>query len=400
MARDARPIARVRLARSLPRVLAAPLLAVVLGAVLVGLGLVVVGGMLGLGVAAGGGALAALGLVGAAVPLSVRVDVEESIVRVQWLFGRRVYLLTPGSLTRVHLHGEGASPLRSGFRFGWALGPAVLRNVEEIHVVRLAPTETAILIPTARGRLAIATSDEQHLIDALMQAAHARARTEEIAAAQAEAEPEVPEPSPAVEAEALDPRLLTGIERSEYLEALARREAEEAEADARTTAAAPPPSVQPEPAAAMASPAEAIPAAAPRRIFRRPSWARRRPSDGSLDMPAMPAPSAAGVAVPSRAGTAARVRRLPISRPRPSWLLPLLPLAAAGGAWAAGVYIGRMPELGSDTARLTALALVLAGPGTTIGALMARTWWPRTVGVVVTGGLAASVFIGRALLPM
>jgi hypothetical protein len=29
---------------------------------------------------------------------------------------------------------------------------------------------------------------------------------------------------------------------------------------------------------------------------------------------------------------------------------------------------------------------------------MARTWWPRLVGVVVSGGLLASVFIGRALL--
>ncbi|MFN2384298.1 MAG: hypothetical protein ABR559_08565 [Gemmatimonadota bacterium] len=393
MARYARPIARVRLARSLPHVLAAPLLAIVFGAVLVVMGLVLVGGTPGLAVAAGGVAVGVLGIVGAAVPLSVRVDIEESIVRVSWLFGRRVYLLTPGTLTRIHLHGEGATPLRAGFRFGWALGPAVLRNVEEIHVVRLAPTETLILIPTARGRLGIATSDEEHLIDALVRAAHARARTEEIAAA--EAEPEEPEPSPAAGVEAFDPRLLTGIERSQDLEALARREAE-----ARTAAAAPPPAAESQPTAAIEPPPAAIPAAPPRRIFRRPSWARRRPSEGSLDMPAMPPPSPAAPAVPSRSATVARVRALPIRRPKPSWLLPLVPLAAAGGAWAAGVYIGRMPELGSDTARLTALALVLAGPGTTIGALMARTWWPRTVGVVVTGGLAASVFIGRALLPI
>lgn len=114
----------------------------------------------------------------------------------------------------------------------------------------------------------------------------------------------------------------------------------------------------------------------------------------------MPPPAPAALAAPSRSASAARVRGLPISRPKPSWLLPLVPLAAAGGAWAAGVYLGRMPELGSDAARLTALALVLAGPGTAIGALMARTWWPRTVGVVVTGGVAATVFIGRALLPI
>lgn len=398
MARDARPIDRVRLARSLPRMLAAPLLAILLGGVLVAMGLVLVGGTPGLAVAAGGVALGVLGLVGAAVPLSVRVVIEESIVRVSWLFGRRVYLLTPGSLTRVHLHGEGASPLRSGFRFGWALGPAILRNVEEIHVVRLAPTETVILIPTARGRLAIATSDEQHLIDALTRAAHARARAEEAVEEAVEEPPpqEVPAPSPPAGVDGFDPRLLTGIERSLYEESVARQAAE-----GQSAAVAP----VPEPAAAEPTPEiepspDAIPSAEPRRIFRRPSWARRRPSDTSLGMPAMPPPSSAGAMPSARRAMPERVRALPISRPRPSWLLPLLPLAAAGAAWAAGVYLGRMPELGSDTARLTALALVLAGPGTSIGALMARTWWPRTVGVVVTGGLAASVFIGRALLPL
>jgi len=393
MALAARQIDRVRLARSLPRLLAAPFLAVLLGGVLVAMGLLLVGGTSGLAVAAGGVALAIIGVVGAAVPLSVRVDIEESIVRVSWLFGRRVYLLTPGSLTRVHLHGEGASPLRSGFRFGWALGPAILRNVEEIHVVRLAPTETVILIPTARGRLAIATADEQHLIDALTRAAHARARAEERVE---EAEPEeAPAPQSRAGVEGFDPRLLTGIERRLYEESVARPAAEEG------TPAPPSAATQPEPIP-DAEPAPApIPSAEPRSIFRRPSWARRRPSEAAAGMSAMPAASSAA-AVPSaaRRGMPERVRSIPIARPRPSWLLPLVPLVAAGGAWAAGAYLGRMPELGSDTARLTALALVLAGPGTSIGALMARAWWPRTVGVVVTGGLAASIFIGRALLPI
>lgn len=378
MARDGRRVDRVRLARSLPRMLAVPLLAILFGGVLVAMGLLLVGGTSGLAVAAGGIALGVLGLIGAAVPLSVRVVIEESIVRVSWLFGRRVYLLTPGSLTRVHLHGEGASPLRSGFRFGWALGPAILRNVEEIHVVRLARTETVILIPTARGRLAIATSDEQHLIDALTRAAQARARTEEAV-----------QEAPPAGVERLDPRLLTGIE----------RRAEES-SDARAavpTPAAPTPEATP----AIEPVTEPTPAAQPRRIFRRPFWARRRPSDASLGMPAMAPPvSAAAIPAATARGTPGRVRRIPISRPRPSWLLPVVPLVAAGAAWTVGVYLGRVPELGSDSARLTALALVLAGPGTSIGALMARTWWPRTVGVVVTGGLAASVFIGRALLPL
>lgn len=392
MARDARPIDRVRLARSLPRLLAAPILAIMLGGVLIAMGLLLVGGTPGIAVAAGGVAIAIIGVVGAAVPLSVRVDIEESIVRVRWLFGRRVYLLTPGSLTRVHLHGEGASPLRSGFRFGWALGPAILRNVEEIHVVRLAPTETVILIPTARGRLAIATSDEQHLIDALTRAAHARARAEERAE---EAEPEeAPAPQPQA-GEGFDPRLLTGIERRLHEESVARQAAEGGAPAPSSAATVPEPTPDVELAPAP------IPETEPRSIFRRPSWARRRPGEATPGMTAMPAPSsAAALPSASRRGMPERVRAIPISRPRPSWLLPLVPLVAAGAAWAAGAYLGRMPELGSDSARLTALALVLAGPGTSIGALMARAWWPRTVGVVITGGLAASVFIGRALLPL
>lgn len=377
MDRREQPVVPVRLARSLPRLLAVPLIAIAAAVALAAEGFLVVGGVPGLAVAGGGAVLALLGVLGAAVPLSVRVHVGESVVRVSWLFGRRVYLLTPGELTRVHLHGEGASPLRSGFRFGWALGPAVLRNVEEIHVVRLAPTETVILIPTARGRLAIASSDERHLIETLTHAARARARSEELmeSAQQAAVEP-LPEPGD----EAFDPRLLTGIERALYEEGLALERARAAMVVTPEPAAA-----SPEPVAPIHTEPEPVPSAEPRRIFRRPSWARRRAGAPALvSLPAVPAV----------------VRALPIRRPRPSWVLPLVPLAAAGAAWAAGVYFGEMPASGSDGARLTALALVLAGPGTAIGAIMARTWWPRIAGVVVAGGLAACILIGRSLLPL
>jgi hypothetical protein len=75
----------------------------------------------------------------------------------------------------------------------------------------------------------------------------------------------------------------------------------------------------------------------------------------------------------------------------------LLPLVAAGGVWAAATVLARLPEPGSDLGRLTSLALVLGGPATSIGAIMARAWWPRLVGVVVAGGIVTSVFVGRAL---
>ena len=56
------------------------------------------------------------------------------------------------------------------------------------------------------------------------------------------------------------------------------------------------------------------------------------------------------------------------------------------------------PTPGQTSGRLTALGLVLAGPATSVGAIMARVYWPRLVAVVVAGGLAAAVFLGRALL--
>jgi hypothetical protein len=74
-----------------------------------------------------------------------------------------------------------------------------------------------------------------------------------------------------------------------------------------------------------------------------------------------------------------------------------VPLVGAGIVWGAATALGRLPDPTSDLGRLTALALVLAGPGTSFGAVMARAWWPRLVGVVVTSGLAAAVFVGRAL---
>ena len=94
--------------------------------------------------------------------LSVRLDVEESAVHVSWIGGGRIYVLSPGPVTRVRLRGPNASRLRvrSG-AFGWGLGRAVLRGEEPIQIVRLARTATAILVPTDRGRLAIAPASDE-----------------------------------------------------------------------------------------------------------------------------------------------------------------------------------------------------------------------------------------------
>src|SRR5687768_4278644 len=347
-------IARIRLSRSLPRLLALPTLGLLAGLATVAGGLLLVPGALGLVVAGAGAALAALAIVGFALPLSVRLEIEESAVRVSWLGGERIYVLSPGPVTRVRLRGENASSLRGGRRLlGGQLGSARLRGEEQIDVVRLAPTATAILIPTDRGRLAIAASSEELLLDALSHAARARQRLQEL-------EREVPpaeEPPAPVEIE-VDPALMTGIERALHERQMAEeREAADAAALAQLAAAEAAATAEAEVAEAAATEVQASTAAKPRR----------------------------------RLGLALR-------RPRPSTALVLLPLAGAGAAWGIGLMLDRMPDPGSEVGRLTALALVLAGPAATVGAIMARVWWPRLVGVVVAGGLAAAVFVGRSLI--
>jgi hypothetical protein len=357
------PIASVRLARSLPRLLVMPLLLLLAAGAAIAAGLLAVAPPAGIAIVAVGSLVGLVGLALMVVLISVRLRVEESAVRVSWIGGRRIYALSPGPVTRVRLRGSNASRLRvrSG-AFGWGLGRAVLRGEEPIHIVRLAPTATAILVPTDRGRLAIAPASDDELLDALSRAARARHRHEqEIAAVAATPEPAetaaaAPVEPPAVEPPAVEPpRPMTGIERA----MLEQRMAAEREAAEREAA---------EPAAAQqtAEPVAATGAAEP--VVVEPA----------------PAPS--------------RRPRVDLGHPGARAAFVLLPMLGTGIAWFAGVATGRMPESGSDLARLISLALVMAGPATSVGAVMALAWWPRLLGVVVTGGLVASVFIGRALV--
>lgn len=363
-------IARIRLARSPVRLYALTALLLVAAA---GLGLVAWLGPLVLGepgwialVAAAGGLVLAAA-VAAARPATLRLDVTEAAVRIQWLGGEQRYALEPGRVTRVRLRGDGASSLRThGRRRGWQHGAARLRDEEEIEVIRLANTPTVILVPTDRGRLAIGAASEQELIDALSHAARARQRAEELEASAVEPPAAVPPPEP-------EPHVLTGIERALMEEQLARERESVAASrgDGALTAetddqAAARPDPQQAPAFATGTNAVAAP---------RSRWARGGRSSNTID----------------------RVRAR-IGRPRPSAAFVLLPLIGAGAVWGAATAFGRLPEPATDLGRLTALGLVLAGPATSVGAIVARAWWPRLVGIVVTSGLAASVFVGRALL--
>jgi hypothetical protein len=363
MAKRIPPIARVRLARSAGRILALPALMVIVGAAAAGvtaLGPVTVEPIIRALVVAAGAVLVGWGILIGLRPMTAGLDVEEAAVRLHWLGGERIYVLTPGPVTRVRLRGADASKLRSrSGGFGWILGAARLRDEEDIEAIRLAPTESAILIPTERGRLAIAPRAQDELLDALSRAARARQRLEELATP---TPIEPTEPAPRTDAQLVEqatvepePHVLTGIERAELEDRLGRQQVE-----ARLRAAAGP----------HAPPVEAVPSAAeaPAAEPTRRRWRGGRPGGVTL------------------------------GRPRPSVAFVLLPLLGAGVVWGAASTFGRLPEAGTDLGRLTSLALVLAGPATSIGAIMARAWWPRIVGVVVTSGLVAAVFVGRSLL--
>jgi hypothetical protein len=369
------PIARIRLARSWSRLLLVPALLVAAGAAIAVAAFMLIDAPLAYAVAAAGLVPALAGTYLAIRVATMEVDVEEAAVRLRWLGGGRVYALVPGPVTRVRLRGDQASSLRARSRLlGSEVGQATLRDEERIDVVRLAPTRTAILVPTDRGRLAIAAASEPELLDALSRAARARKRLEDLSPAEpSPAEPEAidgppsdgvgeqPEP-PALEIET-PPHILTGIERAMLDERLAR-ERLEAEVAAREEA---------EVEAAARLEAERVAAELAMVEAARGS---ESPDTASADAAAMTA----------------------VARRLPSVGLVLLPIVASLGVWGAALILERLPEPATESGQLTALALVLAGPATSIAALMARAWWPRLVGVVVTSGLAALVFVGRAVL--
>jgi hypothetical protein len=130
--------------------------------------------------------------------------------------------------------------------------------------------------------------------------------------------------------------------------------------------------------------------------------AERVASERAMREPAPP-PAARETARPG-----AGLRRRPVL-PRPSlglakaasWrvaalgALVALPALAAAALWAIAVVTGRTD---GETARLLVLALVLAGPAGTLGAIFARLWWPRLAPLVSTSALLALVLIGRGII--
>ena len=121
-------IARIPLARSAPRMLAAPAALLVAGVLAAGAGWAV-SGLGGIGLMVAGGVLAVLALYLAAVVLSVRLEVEVSTLRVRRLGTDQRFQLVRGAVTRVPLSGEGAARLQARFgALGWGIGPARRRG--------------------------------------------------------------------------------------------------------------------------------------------------------------------------------------------------------------------------------------------------------------------------------
>jgi len=378
------PIARVVLARDVRRILTLPLLLALTGlsAALAGL---LLGGMAEFAAVAGGALLIAGAVLLAVVPLSMRMDVEVGGLRMWWLGGSRRFQLARGPVTRVALTGPSAGSIRSRLPvLGWSFGRAVLRGEERIVLVRLARTSTVIVVPTDRGRLAIAAAAEGELLEALGAAARVQQRLDEVGGRVLAAFPEglaaLEEPAPALpseeerEAREAEQRFLTGIERAQLEARLAAaREAAlmAAEAERRAALAA-------AEAAADDTAAAPRPVAAERRAPRRPNRARERRA-ATWTRPAW--------------ATDARLHTLGTI----SWAL--VPLAASLVAWGLAEANLAMAAGDATWSRLVALGLTLGGPAAALGVVAARAWWPKLTGLIAVGAVASLVLTARAAIP-
>ncbi len=377
MAKQSTVIAAIRLARDPRRLLVLPGLAIVAG---IGGGAAsrLVDGPLGIAIGVAGLLVAVVGIYLAAWLFSFRLEAEAGALRVRWLGGSRRYPLVRGQLTRVVVRGAGAAALRPRLGIlGMGLGPAVLRGEERVELLRLAHHDSMILVPTDRGRLAIAAVVEQELLDAL---AAAIRRQQELDATQRTAAQTSPPPALSAQVALGSPatgiaptRILTGIERALLEE---RRAAEQAAALAVA---------ETEPRAAVEA-----------------GMAGRAPTIKAESLTAAP------TVVSGKARQRARTQW---HRPRwlalPAWMthsprlvdaLPIVvPLIVAGGAWIAATVQGRMngpyPE-----ARYLIMALALTGPLAALAALLTRSWQPRLAGLVSVSALAAQVLLARALI--
>jgi len=396
-------VAEITLARNPARVLALPALIVAVGVAVGVAGLVVIGQLPGLAMAVLGGLIA---LTGAAIGLramTVQLFVEVDYLHLKALGLDRRYHLAPGQLSRLAT--SGPRRVKLGPRLAGVTGitaRAQLSAGERVEVIRFGSTPSVVLVPTERGRVAVAAKSESELVEALMVASHTRAMrpaaapapvVTAAAAAPVAAAPVVAAPVPAatiVESPA-PARPLTGIERMWLEERLAQerraaltgaREEQAAASMSAASAALTPARVSPvplpPPVAAVA--AVAIPRAAP--------------------APTPPMPTAAvvipRVVRPRRRPARPQARRVVAPALAPNLLLIAAPLLGALAIWIASVVILPPPQdAGLDP---LGAALLLSGPVAVLAIWMAQSRWPRLAGLTSASALVALLLVGRALI--
>lgn len=368
------PIAPIPLARAGRRLAASPAIFFAAGVAAVAGG-AARGDVWGIGLVAAGLVVAVLSVALMIILASVRLDVEVATLRVRWLGGERRYTLARGPVTRVPLRGHDAARLRPAFgAMGWGLGRARLRRDEVIELVRMAPTDTMILVPTDRGRIGIAPASEQQLLGALAAAARIQQRLDEVAERARAFIPQPPPvevPLPVQPAEATPgSRVLTGIERAILEERLAtQRVAAIQAAEAERQAAAD--------AARMAAFISADERSAPLLV------AAQRPARRQwVRVPAVRVPR------PSMEVHGDRVR---------DFAVLALPALAAVGVWLVALNQHRL-DLPTEQLRPAASALLATGPAAALAGIVARVWFPRLLGLVTVTSLVGVVLVARALL--
>jgi hypothetical protein len=336
---------------------------------------------------------------------------------------------------------------------GWAVGRTALAAGESVEVIRLAATPSVILVPTERGRVAVAVASEADFVDALRAAAHTRAERRISAAGAPLATPApaaqaasaiqpapafrpappvrgaptfepmpAPQPPPAFE-RPTQPRPLTGIERMWLEDRLARERraaitgARDEQAAASFTASlaaltpagatvvpsVPAPAPIPVPTAAVASAAvvsaavastvvpavSAIPAAA---------TAATAATVAAADAPATPsAPSRTFPRViPRRRPSRTMARR--VARPdlAPGLVLIGTPLVGALFSWLLALVTGARPgQAGLDP---LAAALLLCGPVAALAIFLAHSRWPRLAGLSSVAAILALLLVTRSVI--
>lgn len=444
----AAPLARVALARDPRRMLAAPALLVLLGAATAALG-PIVGGALLFGLAAVGGALIAIGLWLAIRILSLRLVVEPDYLHLKGVGTDRRYHLIRGDMNRLATTGPRKVNLRVRLgSLGWAVGRTALAAGESVEVIRLAATPSVILVPTERGRVAVAVASEADFVDALRAAANTRAerRISAAGAPMATLPPAVqpspaarpapalqpapafppapalrgpptfepmpaPQPPPAFE-RPTQPRPLTGIERMWLEDRLARERraaitgARDEQAAASFTASV----AALTPAGATVVPSVHAPVPAPAAAVA--SAAVVSSSVASTVMPAVSAIPAAAAAtatatpsapprtfprvIPRRRPSRPMARRATRPELTPGLVLIGTPLVGALFSWLLALVTGATPgQAGLDP---LAAALLLCGPVAALAIFLAHGRWPRLAGLSSVAAILALLLVTRSVI--